>query len=38
MGIGKSVQWAHHITTIQLAEHFGVRESVGNLLSLARLR
>ena len=33
MGIGRAVQWAQHITTIQLAEHFGVRESVGNLLS-----
>ena len=38
MGIGKSVQSAQYITTIQLAEHFGVRESIGNLLSLARFR
>ena len=38
MGIGRTVQWAQHITTIQMAERFGMRESVGNLLSLARLR
>ena len=38
MGIGKAVQWAQHITTIQLAEHFGMQETVSNLLNLARLR
>ena len=38
MGIGRAIQWAQHITIIPLAEGFGVRESVGNLLSLARLR
>ena len=38
MGIGKAVQWAQHITTIQLAEYFGMQETIGNLLSLTRLR
>ena len=36
MGVEKAVQWAQHISTIQLAEHFGVKESISNLLSLAR--
>ena len=38
MGIGHAEQWAEHITTTQLAEHFGMRESVSILLSLNRLR
>ena len=38
MGIGRTVQWAEHITTIQLAERFGMHESVSILLSLRRLR
>jgi len=38
MGIRKSIQWTQHITTIQLAEHFSVHKSIGNLLSLAMLR
>ena len=38
MGIGRAVQWAEHITTTQLAERFGMRESISNLLTLARLR
>ena len=29
---------AGHITTSQLAEHFGMVKSVGNLLSLTKLR
>ena len=33
MGIGKAVQWAQHITTIQLAEYFGMQQTIGNLLS-----
>ena len=37
MGIGRAVQWAERITTTQLAERFGMRESIGNLLTLARL-
>ena len=31
MGVGRTVQWAEHITIGQLAEHFGMLESVGNL-------
>ena len=38
MGIGRAVQWAERITTTQLAEHFGMHESIGNLLTLARLQ
>ena len=38
MGIGRAVHWAEHITTTQLAECFGVRESSSILLSLSRLR
>ena len=38
IGIGKAVQWGQYITTIQLAECFSMQETVGNLLSLARLR
>ena len=38
VGVGRTVQWAEHITFSQLAEDFGMLESVGNLLSLARLR
>ena len=33
-----AVQWAEHITTAQLAERFGMRESISILLSLSRLR
>jgi len=35
MEIGKAVQWPQHI---QLAKCFGVRESISNLLGLARLK
>ena len=38
IGIGCTVQWAEHITTAQLAERFGMRESISTLLSLSRLR
>ena len=38
MGIGRTVQWAKHITTVELAEHFGMRESIGHLLGQNRLR
>ena len=38
MGIGRSMQWAERITTTQLAECFGIRESIGNLLTSATLR
>ena len=36
MDIGRAVQWAERITTTQLAERFGMHESIGNLLTLAR--
>ena len=36
MGIGCAVQWAD--TTTQLAEHFGMRESISIPFSLRRLR
>ena len=38
MGIGRAVQWAERITTAQLAECFGMCESISNLLTLARIR
>ena len=38
MGIGKAVQWAQHITTIQLAEYFGMQATISNFLSLTGLR
>ena len=38
IGIGRAVQWEKRITTTQLAERFDMRESIGNLLTLARLR
>ena len=38
MGIGHAEQWAEHITTTQLAERFGMCESVSILLSLSILR
>ena len=37
-GIGRAVQWEKRITTTQLAERFGMRESISNLLTLARLQ
>ena len=37
MSIERAVQWAECITTTQLAERFGMCESIGNLLTLARL-
>ena len=37
MGIGRTVQWAKHFTTAQLAECFGMRESIGHLLGQCRL-
>ena len=33
MGIGHAVQWTEHNTTAQLAECFGMRESISILLS-----
>ena len=38
MGIGRAMQWVEYITTTQLAERFGMRESIGNLLTLSRLQ
>ena len=38
MGIGRTVQWAKHITTVELAERFGMRESICDLLGQYRLR
>ena len=38
MGVGKTVQWAQHITTTQLAECFGMNESSNHLLGQSRLR
>ena len=38
MGVGRAVQWAQHVTTAQLAEHFGMKESNGHLLGQSRLR
>ena len=38
MGIGCIVQWAEHISTAQLAEHFGMQESVSFLLCLSGLK
>ena len=37
MGVGKAVQWAQHITTAQLAERFGMNESINHLLGQSRL-
>ena len=37
MGFGKAVQWAQHITSAQLAERFGMKESIGHLLGEGRL-
>ena len=38
MGVGRAVQWAQHITTAQLAERFGMKESIGYPLGQSRLR
>ena len=38
MGVGKAVQWAQHITTAQLAERFGMNESINHLLDQSRIR
>ena len=38
MGVGRAVQWGQHITTVQLAECFGMKESIGHLLGWSRLR
>ena len=38
MSVGNAVQWAQHITTAQLAEHFGMNESINHLLGQSRLR
>ena len=38
MGIRRTVQWAKHITTDQLAKCFGMRETTGHLLGQCRLR
>ena len=38
MCVGKAVQWAQHITTAQLAERFGMNESINYLLGQSRLR
>jgi len=33
MGIGKAVQWAEHISFGKHAKRFGMKESIGQLLS-----
>ena len=38
MGVGRAVQWAQHITTAQLAECFGMKESIGHLLGHSKLQ
>jgi len=37
MEIGKPVQWAQHISSIRLAEYFGVRESISRLRWLGHI-
>ena len=38
LGISRAIQWKEHLTTVELADRFGMAESIDDLLTQYRLR